>query len=583
MPRDALVFRHCVRSTPSDVKHVSRPYEQMSDYASVPMVDWPVPRKWCTPKGMDIMSRTGAHLRALLGEDVRLSVVSDTSMRDADSSLALIGGFCGARLPGCASLRYDPVLFEDSRDPDLGVPALCASPWTTEQRRLSIAQRMARVPYPMGLNESLSLLQSLIGVGVAGPLTCLPGPSVSADAKLHGTLMLLKSFGQQIFYAFASDLPYEPLRPPTVDELYGLLAWQHWERSVLKMNGMYAADNAALMRAVVDALNPEAPAGRPPDPSAALFVGHDGNVDGIGLLAGLREIGWAAPPYLSAGPLFPTPPGGALHFRVDDAREVTLRYAYPIYVNADGSLNESGVLHASPILLREPWAAFVRRIEANLETFAGARACYAAATERAARLKASMGSRYYWNAAAASEAVAAAPPASTPPASTGGGVAPPASTGGGVGPPASTGGGVAQPSSTGGGVGPPSSTGGGVAPPASTGGGVGPPSSTGGGVAPPSSTGGGVAPPSSTGGGVAPPSSTGGETGHGLGAQAHRADTILMAGIAMISLGGLMLVFALVVAFCFSGWWRRGSTAHSQPTARVTVGNHKMIQLHDIA
>ena len=82
---------------------------------------------------------------------------------------------------------------------------------------------------------------------------------------------------------------------------------------------------------------------------------------------------------------------------------------------------------------------------------------------------------------------------------------------------------------------------------------------------------------------MAPPSSTGGETGHGLGAQAHRADTILMAGIAMISLGGLMLVFALVVAFCFSGWWRRGSTAHSQPTARVTVGNHKMIQLHDIA
>ena len=46
---------------------------------------------------------------------------------------------------------------------------------------------------------------------------------------------------------------------------------------------------------------------------ATLFVGHDGNLDGLALLLGLR---WGAPPFLGGGDgeLLPTPPGSALRF-----------------------------------------------------------------------------------------------------------------------------------------------------------------------------------------------------------------------------------------------------------------------------
>lgn len=47
---------------------------------------------------------------------------------------------------------------------------------------------------------------------------------------------------------------------------------------------------------------------------STVIVGHDTNLDG---LATLLDLEWTAPPYLSHQ-LYPTPPGAALRFRLDD-------------------------------------------------------------------------------------------------------------------------------------------------------------------------------------------------------------------------------------------------------------------------
>jgi len=96
---------------------------------------------------------------------------------------------------------------------------------------------------------------------------------------------LFKKFGQAIFYAWASGVSYPLLRTVDEEEMYQLLAWQHWYRSVADINAAKAAANAALLAAVLEVLSSN---GRP-----ALFIGHDGNLDGLATLLSLQ---WDAPP-----------------------------------------------------------------------------------------------------------------------------------------------------------------------------------------------------------------------------------------------------------------------------------------------
>ena len=170
MPRHALLFRHCVRSTSSSIKHGLASFEQASDYMGIPPPEWGVPEHWCTTTGLEMMSGTGRDLRRVLGDDVtQLSVVSDTVMRDVDTSGALMAGFCRERLPDCATLRLDPLLFEASRSPELDLPPLCdRSGWDDEQQAAEVRRRLASVPRPAPVAEALATLQELYGVGAAG-------------------------------------------------------------------------------------------------------------------------------------------------------------------------------------------------------------------------------------------------------------------------------------------------------------------------------------------------------------------------------------------------------------------------------
>ena len=386
MPRHALLFRHCVRSTSSSIKHGVASFEQASDYMGIPPPEWGVPEHWCTTTGLEMMSGTGRDLRRVLGDDVtQLSVVSDTVMRDVDTSGALMAGFCRERLPDCATLRLDPLLFEASRSPELDLPPLCdRSGWDDEQQAAEVRRRLASVPRPAPVAEALATMQELYGVGAAGNLTALE-VGVSESGSLTGAAPVLKSLAQTMMYAYASRVPLRLRRAVSAAERLNLFAWQHWYRSVKDMTALYATDNAALMQAIVAALDPATPQ----TDAAAAFIGHDGNLDGVGLLVGLRDTGWDAPPYLG-GALVPTPPGAALHFSHDDAGVVSLRFLYPTFIGADGTPNTTGVLAASPIFA-EPWSAFRARVASNLRSYAGAQACFDVAVARAAASRAGGG------------------------------------------------------------------------------------------------------------------------------------------------------------------------------------------------
>ena len=63
--RQAFVFRHCVRTAASEVKHgVAALGTSPSNYTSVPLPAWGVPTYHCTAGGTELVERTGADLRS---------------------------------------------------------------------------------------------------------------------------------------------------------------------------------------------------------------------------------------------------------------------------------------------------------------------------------------------------------------------------------------------------------------------------------------------------------------------------------------------------------------------------------------
>ncbi|KAL1511955.1 hypothetical protein AB1Y20_005235 [Prymnesium parvum] len=368
--RDVFVFRHCVRSVDykkSFASLVLPAYALESDYTNASLPQWGVPPEWCTPEGLRLLEGSGAQLASLLAHGVEW--VSDTVARDGASALAMVRG--AGREP--AAVTYAPRLF-DTLDPDMGGAPLCEAEFTPAEVRQAVRQRLQSIPMPAALAHAEALLTGLIGTGRAGPLSDIPPTTVNAVGKLTGSVAILKQFAQNLFYAFASGVTYHTLRPPSADEYFQLLAWQHWVRSVQSIdNPKTATENAALLHAVLSRL--QAPGG-----GASVFLGHDGNLDG---LASLLELQWEAPPYRS-GQLYPTPPGSGLHFsRKESGVTISFLYPTPISSGVHGAAmrNESGLLqrsHIADTTLEE----LIATSERQLHRFPGAWECYTRASDQ---------------------------------------------------------------------------------------------------------------------------------------------------------------------------------------------------------
>ena len=310
--RQVYVLRHCVRSTGAAVKYGLPAYPRAENYTNRSLPAWGVPAKYCTPSGVEILEGTGAWLVASgkVPAEASVAFIADTSQRDVDSAEALLRGMGRG---GSVPVQTDSPLF-DTLDPDSGEP-MCASTVSDAAREAATRQRMLEVPHPTSFEDAARLLERLIGTGAAGPLEEMGPPTVTSQGTLVGAIGPLKLFAQNLVYAFASGIPYAwQLASPSRHELYQLLCWQHYLRAVTKMGDDSATANAALLARVFHAL--EAPSTADDAADALFLLGHDGNLDGLALLLGLR---WTAPPYLGSAELIPTPPGSGLRFELDAA------------------------------------------------------------------------------------------------------------------------------------------------------------------------------------------------------------------------------------------------------------------------
>jgi hypothetical protein len=420
-----FVFRHCFRATGSTVKFQPFPHPIMnttdstaqeeqqqylynaSDFTASPLPHWNTPDMWCTEEGMSIMKETGKFLWNnkihMIPTDnnngegsekrvvrIQFQFITDTSQRDVDTSFALSEGLSEAAaesaeesssslsivIDGLDDLVYDPVLFsplenktnwQSSHTTSTSAPAsvpLCETLFTQEQLNHDIDLRLQQVPSPEpGLVATLQLLRDLGGVGPMGP----PAAPAAEEEGYEKYVSVVKLFAQMMFYSRASGIQPPFLPNATRNEVYRLLDWVHWSRSVLYIDNVESVtEGAVLAQAVLEALETGKYNGGSSrsdhldgamqedkddyDIRITIIVGHDGNLNTLASALGVR---WQLPaPYQSRRKDSPTPPGSALHFSHDmDSASLEMSFLYPVF-GIDWTLNnETGILGCVPLSL----------------------------------------------------------------------------------------------------------------------------------------------------------------------------------------------------------------------------------------
>ena len=213
-------------------------------------------------------------------------------------------------------------------------------------------------PPELGLNAALQLLDSLGGIGTAGPLVSKSLGNLTlvgtekGDMKLEGNINVLKLYAQMMFYSRAGGIepPFSP--NATVEEVHHLLAWVHWSRSVLSVNNIKAAtEGSAMAHAFLGRLR-QYKQTNDYDATATIFVGHNGTIDDLGTAPGVK---WQQP-YISTENFSTTPPGGTLHV-TEYSGKIELSYLYPVFLNGNGTswnLFQSDNIESVPLIFDPP-------------------------------------------------------------------------------------------------------------------------------------------------------------------------------------------------------------------------------------
>lgn len=344
-----FVFRHCVRSTSLRVhlyeEKDKNKAKNASDFTASPMADFNVPSEWCTAIGMEVMENTGKEIVKLLTDSgnvksIHVEIISDLVQRDVDSSFALAKGIMAVqtndtRIGGLFDLTYDQTLFHPLN------ASFCEVMYSPTRFQSDVKERLRTVAPPnLTLDDAFQLLHTLGGTGIAGPLHSQPIENLTLvedekqELKIQGGLNVLKLFAEAMFYSRASgiDPPFLPSAP--IQDVFQLLAWVHWSRSVLSVNNVHAAtEGAPLAHAILERLSQKGT--EQYDVKATFFVGHDSTLDSIATAFGLR---WQVrPPYYQSSDFIATPPNSALHFAADDNDTVEIQFLYPTFLNGTGN------------------------------------------------------------------------------------------------------------------------------------------------------------------------------------------------------------------------------------------------------
>ena len=358
-----LLLRHCVRSTKTEIeicngnsdKDSPETKVHISDYITAPLPDYGTPPMWCTEQGINIMAETGRYLMNHVMNEfdpeithVNLNIISDTSQRDVDTSLALLRGIKEELMNtssitsfrGVDDIKLAPSLF-GSDDPT--GPMMCPP---DEDIKDNIHERIDALPPQdfyvqdvLGLLTNLGLLANNVPNNIENILDDWKNQHCPRSAGLY--LNLLKKISEMAFYSRASGIDPPFLPTLSEEELYKMLYVADYVRTLERMDSDVAVKKGLIIAKTLlnSVLRPEKTATpsmaiRSNDRSSAtitIVVGHDSNIDHVATVLGLR---WTMPPpYFSGsrnqvGKIVSSPPGSGIIFASSN-QDVSMSYLVP--------------------------------------------------------------------------------------------------------------------------------------------------------------------------------------------------------------------------------------------------------------
>lgn len=266
-----ILMRHCFRSTQEKVwlynetGKATYSYDPQ-DFIAAPLPNWNVPEMHCLPHGIKIIKETAKFIFQKIvpseskEKKVKIQIVTDSSPRDVDTSFAFYEGFMEASkgshhiIEGLPDLQYDHALFHPVK------AGLCENNYPTERLASDIQHRFQNVKPPESdLSNVLSMIQKLGGIGKSGPLTSMdPTLRLSPHqnyTKFEGPMNIVKLFSQMAFFSRAAEIDPPFLPNATLSEVYNLLEWVYWSRSVLSIDNVKSATmGAVLVQKLIEAL-----------------------------------------------------------------------------------------------------------------------------------------------------------------------------------------------------------------------------------------------------------------------------------------------------------------------------------------
>ena len=383
MKHHFLLLRHCVRSTGESVSVGNHYPHHLQDYIEDDIPAWNVPSMMCTAQGMSLTEKQGAWLvnADIITANTSVEFISDDYTRDVDTSYMLSGGILEAleesndddarslykNVEGADVIRVKPWLFA----PDAG--GIC-SYGDDEENAEQTQERFDTLPRPdWSVSHALHEIEKLAGKGSAvGKDTTLadylPDESFQHnDEWISGPISFIDHFAETLFFSKAG-LPEEKQTmavDATVHQVYRLLQFHHWYRSVLNVNNNWAAMAGAKWAQVAiqvlergtlyGACVPET------QNTVTILAGHDTDLNTLATALGVT---WDLPEYQTHPDLLPTPPGSGIHLVRDTiTNKVDVSFVYPVYHSEDDDddnandleweTNLSGVMKEVPVLWKQ--------------------------------------------------------------------------------------------------------------------------------------------------------------------------------------------------------------------------------------
>jgi len=400
MKHHFLLLRHCVRSkSPSVNLGHSGFSSNPADYVADPMPDWQVPEHWCTPQGLDLVEKNGAWLvdSGIVNPGSHVELITDTSLRDVESIYGLSLGMKGA-------------LGEDSYVSGLDLIrtksfprsyATCA--YRKNDIELAVKERLETLRRPdLDFRQALDLLEQIAGTGKVGTLAeRIPINVTSNDGHLTGAANLLMNFAKTLFFSKAGLKSQRFAQKATVEQVYQLLQYADWYRSIENVENSLSATAGAIWAKIIVTIMSRGGLydSSPRSDSVTIFEGHDDDLDSLSTALGVT---WDLPEYRTHPEFLPTPPGSGLHIvRDTETGEIHVSYVYPVYHkkgHTHWKTNESGTMKRVPVIWKNThsfeersrasvvpsFREFESHFRSTLDKYPGAMDCYYATAKKLA-------------------------------------------------------------------------------------------------------------------------------------------------------------------------------------------------------